>query len=87
MGYWVYILYSESGKRYYVGQSENPERRLGNHTTIEKGYTSRYRPWRLVYTKEFRGRETAKRVEGKIKSWKSRKMIEKLIGGRIPVTT
>ncbi|MDI6765480.1 MAG: GIY-YIG nuclease family protein [Bacteroidota bacterium] len=46
MGYWVYILQSISHDRYYVGQSENPERRLEFHNSIEKGFTSRYRPWK-----------------------------------------
>ena len=83
MGFWVYILYSDSGNKYYVGQSDNPERRLSYHNSSKKGFTSRYRPWRLVYSKEYTTREMAKQSESKIKRWKSKKMIEKLIEGKI----
>ncbi len=51
--YFIYILYSESGDRYYKGMSQNPERRLDYHNTKERGYTSRYRPWKLVYQRDF----------------------------------
>ena len=81
--YYVYILYSERGDRYYKGMSQNPERRLEYHNTKERGYTSRYRPWKLVYTKGFAAKGEALAAECKVKGWKSRKMIERLISGDI----
>ena len=81
MSYYVYILKSQSANKYYIGSSENPERRLIYHNTIEKGFTSRYRPWKIVYQKEYETKEQAQIAERKIKSWKSRKMIERLISG------
>lgn len=63
--------------------SENPERRLEYHNTIERGFTSRYRPWEIVFTKEFSDKISAKAAEDKIKNWKSKKMIELLIAGKI----
>jgi putative endonuclease len=83
MTYFMYILYSLNGDRYYTGSSENPPRRVTFHNTIEKGFTSRYRPWKLVYTKEYKSKVLAQRAEKKVKSWKSRQMIEKLIAGEI----
>lgn len=80
-GYWVYILYSESGDRYYKGSSDDPERRLTHHNTTEKGFTSRYRPWRLVYKKEYATKAEAQAAEKKLKKMKSRKFIEELIKG------
>jgi putative endonuclease len=79
----VYILRSKSSGRYYVGMSENPERRLEFHNTKEKGFTSRYRPWELVFARTFATKEEALVVERKIKSWKSRTMIERLLAGEI----
>ncbi len=85
MGIFVYILQSRQKDRYYVGQSEHPHLRLRYHNTIEKGYTSRYRPWELVYVRECSGRPEARELERKIKRWKSRSMIAKLIRGEIAV--
>ncbi len=81
--YYVYILYSESGDRYYKGMSQNPERRLDFHNTRERGYTSRYRPWKLVYTKGFQSKTDALAAERKVKGWRNRVMIERLIAGDI----
>ena len=81
MAYSVYILKSQKNDKYYIGSSENPERRLHYHNTIEKGFTSRYRPWEIVYKNEYETKEQARITERKIKSWKSRKMIERLISG------
>ena len=79
MSHWINILKSESADRYYIGQSENPERRLEFHNLIEKGFTSRYRPWKLVFKKECGNRTEAIRLEKKIKGWKSKILIQKLI--------
>ncbi len=85
MGYWVYILHSEMFDRYYVGQSENPERRLEFHNSIEKGFTARYRPWKLVYKKECETREDAIRIENSIKAWKRKEKIRRLVIGEIKI--
>jgi putative endonuclease len=85
MGYFVYILKSKSVDKYYVGSSSNPERRLHFHNTIEKGFTSRYRPWELVYTLEFTTKKEAQAAERKIKAWKSKVRIKKLVSGEIEI--
>ena len=83
MNYYLYILKSQSAEKYYTGISQNPERRLEYHNTIEKGYTSRYRPWKIVLVKGYKSKREAMSAERQIKSWKSRKMIEKLLDGKI----
>ena len=82
MAYCLYILYSESSDSYYIGSSNNPKNRLFYHNTTEKGFTSRYRPWTLIFMKEFPDKKTAQQAERKVKSWKSKVMIEKLIQGK-----
>ena len=52
MGYSVYILKSKKVEKFYIGYSSNPLRRLEFHNSVEKGFTSRYSPWELVYQKE-----------------------------------
>ncbi len=83
MGYWIYILHSKSADKYYVGQSKNPSKRLEFHNTIEKGYTSKYRPRELVFTKGYNTRSEAISFERLIKSWKNKEKIHRLINGKL----
>lgn len=83
MQYFLYILKSKAANKYYTGISQNPEKRLFFHNTAEKGFTSRYRPWKIVFTKEYETKETALAMERKVKSWKSKIIIEKLLNGEI----
>jgi putative endonuclease len=81
--FYVYILHSESSGKYYIGQSGNPELRLEYHNTIEKGFTSRYRPWRLVWKRGYETREGAQGIEAMIKRRKDRGYVEKIVQGKI----
>jgi putative endonuclease len=81
--YFLYILKSEKLEKYYVGISQNPELRLQYHNTIEKGFTSRYRPWKLVFKQEFESRNVAQQKENMIKKWKSKEIIRKVISKEI----
>jgi putative endonuclease len=53
--------------RYYVGSTENIERRLFEHNTGQSRYTSRGKPWELVYTIGHQSRSAALKLETKIK--------------------
>ena len=83
MKYYLYILKSKVANKYYIGISQNPETRLQYHNSFEKGFTSRYRPWEIVLTKDFDSKNQAMLAEKKLKSWKSKKTIEKVISGEI----
>ena len=83
--YYLYILKSESADRYYIGISSNPYRRLEYHNTLEKGFTSRYRPWKLVYERQYPSKAEAQRAEKTVKRWKSRRMMENLIIGELTI--
>ncbi len=85
MKYFLYILHSKNYDKYYVGISNNPQRRLHFHNTVEKGFTSRYRPWEIVYIKEFSDKKSAMQAEKKIKNWKSKKLIQRLVLGEITI--
>jgi putative endonuclease len=80
MTYLVYILYSISIDKYYVGYTDNIERRLIEHNTGQTRYTSNAgNPWKLVYQESYQTRSDAMKREREIKAQKSRKYIEKLI--------
>jgi putative endonuclease len=79
--FYIYINYSESADKYYIGHSNDPERRLIEHNTTEDNkYTTKYRPWRILLSLEVsdsRG-ETIK-MERFIKRQKSKIFLSRLI--------
>jgi putative endonuclease len=85
IGY-VYILKSEINNRYYVGSTNNIERRLEEHNKGESKYTKLTKPFSIVFYQEFENIRIARQVEYKIKKYKSRSIIEKVISdGKIRV--
>ena len=65
----VYILKCSDGS-YYVGRTDNPDRRLAEHQSgIVKGYTKTRRPVAMVWASEFRSDTDAYLCERRIKGW------------------
>ncbi|HTR81565.1 MAG TPA: GIY-YIG nuclease family protein [Bacteroidota bacterium] len=81
--YYVYILYSEKKKKYYIGSTNDVIRRLAQHNSATKGYTSAGQPWQLKYREAYPTKLEALRREKEIKKMKSRKFIEALIRNSI----
>ena len=63
----VYILYSVSLKKYYVGQTNNYERRINDHNSRQSKYTSKGIPWILIYKEEKSDRTESIKLEITIK--------------------
>ncbi len=82
--FYIYILYSESADRYYVGHTNDPARRLIEHNTVEEiKFTTKYRPWTMLLAFEVsESRGEAIKVERFIKRQKSRLFIRGLIDSR-----
>ena len=85
--YYVYILYSRTKDRYYVGYTHNIEIRLSKHNAGATPSTRGGRPWELVYSEEYIDKSSALFREREIKSKKSRKYIEHLVakGWSVPI--
>ena len=79
MNGYMYILKSERNNRYYIGSTNDLERRLMEHSKGQAKATARLIPLKLVYQEEYSDLLDARRRENQIKKWKSRKMIEELI--------
>ena len=47
--HYVYVLQSLSTKRYYVGYSQNLQRRFEEHQTNKSHATKNRGPWKLLY--------------------------------------
>jgi putative endonuclease len=75
----VYILRSEASARFYIGSTDDLERRMSEHLRGHSPATRGRGPWKLVYTEQFESLLEARRRELEIESWKSAKMIQGLI--------
>lgn len=79
MNYIVYMLFSTSKNRYYIGYTSNLEERIIRRNQKSKGFTGNVNDWKVVYTERHTTKEEAYKRELQIKSWKSRIKIEELI--------
>jgi len=77
---YVYIIQSNKNKRYYIGSSTNPERRLIEFHNSKKVKATKYLiPWILKFTQEYETITLARKVERRLKQMKSKLIIEKII--------
>lgn len=78
--YFVYILYSQIADKYYVGQTDDPDRRLLEHNKLsENKFTSKYRPWKCIACFPVgKSRGLAMKIERHIKKQRSRSYIKNL---------
>ena len=79
MLYTIYILYSHQYQKHYTGFTSNLEQRLLSHNELGKDWTSKYRPWRLIFTKEFKTKKEAIDYERWLKTGAGRDFIKTLI--------
>jgi putative endonuclease len=75
----LYILQSETTGRFYIGSTQDLDRRLSEHLRGHTPSTRGRGPWNLIYTESFESLLEARRRELQIKRWKSSKMIAALV--------
>ena|SRR5579872_3730020 len=69
--YFVYILWSDTDKRFYIGISEDVTKRIEQHNSSSgKHWSARYRPWRLVHQEFHPDFTAARRRENDLKKQK-----------------
>jgi putative endonuclease len=74
--YAVYVLYSESSDKLYIGYSGNSLERFRWHNRLSgKGFTVRYRPWKMVHLEVFSQKSDAMTRERHLKGGKGREWI------------
>jgi len=79
MNFYTYILFSEKFDKFYVGHTNDLDRRITEHNSGLSKSTKAGIPWKLVHSKSFTSKSEAYAFERKIKSMKSRKFIFDLI--------
>ena len=77
MEYVVYILYSEEFNKRYIGFTSDLISRFHSHNTFsKKGYTIRYRPWKVIYVEFFHSKKEALKHEKFLKTGVGRDWIK-----------
>ena len=76
---WVYIIESESLGSYYLGSTNNLQRRLSEHNSGRVTATRNKGPWKLVFNQKFQTLQKARKIEYKLKKMKSREILKKII--------
>lgn len=78
----VYVLYSPSFQKIYIGYTSDLENRLRSHNELaSKGWTIKFRPWQLVFSEEYPDKKQAMAREKNLKGAKGREEIWKIIRG------
>ena len=72
----VYVLYSDSHDKIYIGYTSNIEQRLLSHNELgKKGWTLKYRPWRVGWVESFETKHEAMKREKQLKGGQGRNWI------------
>lgn len=77
--FYVYVLYSQTKKKRYVGQTQELGRRLAEHNAGLSRYTSGKGPWELIFCEELPTRSTAIKRERFLKTGKGREFLDRLL--------
>jgi predicted GIY-YIG superfamily endonuclease len=71
--HFVYVLQSEADpQQYYVGMAEDVESRLKAHNNGQSPHTSKFKPWRIVFSSWFDEPTKAAAFERYLKSGSGR---------------
>lgn len=69
--YYVYVIKSKQTDQYYIGLTNDIQRRLKEHNDGHSYWTKSHGPFELVYYEAYRSLEDAKIREKKLKQYKN----------------
>ena len=73
--FFTYILISEKDGSLYIGQTQDVQKRLKRHNAGRNVYSSRKKPWKLLFAKECNSRSEAMKLERYLKNLKKREAV------------
>ncbi|WP_396199367.1 GIY-YIG nuclease family protein [Flavobacterium sp.] len=79
MPFFVYILYSPTKDKFYIGFTSDLEERVIRHNQKSKGFTGNTDDWIIAHSETYNSKPEALAREKQIKSWKSRIKIQELL--------
>ena len=75
----TYVLYSEKFNKHYTGYTSDLIKRLLSHQELgNKDWTTKFRPWKLIFSKVFTIKSDAIKFEKWLKTGVGREFIKKL---------
>jgi putative endonuclease len=77
--FYVYVLYSKSLSKRYVGSSSDINKRLIEHNSGKSKFTKGGIPWRLIYSEQFDTNSEARKREIFLKSGNGRKFLDSIL--------
>ena len=78
--YFTYVLYSPTSDKIYIGFSSDLTNRLIAHNDSRNaGWSSRYQPWKLLYSEEYSTKSEAIAREKQLKTYRGREFIRGII--------
>jgi len=77
--YFIYILKSLIRDITYVGCTNDLNRRLDEHNSGKSKFTSKYKPWQIIYSEETTSQKEALKLEKYYKSSAGRKKIKTIL--------
>jgi putative endonuclease len=84
--YFLYILKSKKNNRFYIGSTNDLERRLQEHNSGKTKSLKYLRPLEMVFSKGFECETEARRMERKLKKFKNREILEKIVSQQKLIT-
>ncbi|WJS95026.1 GIY-YIG nuclease family protein [Flavobacterium johnsoniae] len=76
--FFVYILYSTTKEKFYIGQTNDIEDRLRRHNSGQSLSTKNGIPWKIIYTIQLESRSEAMNLESKIKKRGAKRYLQDL---------
>ena len=79
MEFVVYVLFSSKFNKHYVGYTSDLINRFNSHNYFSnKGFTSKYRPWKVIFVEFFNSKTEAIKYEKFLKTGHGRDFIKKI---------
>ncbi|WP_317172473.1 GIY-YIG nuclease family protein [Gelidibacter maritimus] len=73
----VYVLWSDRYRKRYVGMTSDLVGRFRSHNSLaKKGWTIRFRPWRVVHVEFYATKKDAKSREDFLKTGRGREWMD-----------
>lgn len=80
---YVYILKSLVNNRYYIGSTNDIEKRFREHNSGISKYTRLTKPFKIAFVQEYNTIQKARKIELKLKRFKNKKIIDKIVEEKI----
>lgn len=78
--HYIYVIFNKENGKYYIGQTNNLDRRIIEHNNPNHHYTGKISGvWELIYSEELKDRKSVIIRERQLKSFQGREFVKKYI--------